>query len=201
MANLTEKEREKEAKEIMADIKVDFSNIAEMMQSKSFAKTIKNKNFAFSTPKEKDSNEDDKQLAAEYSNEIDGYIKALNVDPNKRTALKNRLNWLDIVAILTPLITTFVSAYAYILTEQVITFLIGAIGAIPPAVVKITKKEVDYFNSCSDLCFQFLTLKGKINRLAIIDKLRDNMEEINKELDKLIGQARNQGIIITPIAQ
>ncbi len=197
MANLTENEKEKEAKEIMAGIKVDFSNIAEMMQSKSFANTIKKQNLAFSIPKEKDSNEDDKQLAVEYSNEIDGYVKALNVDPNKRTALKSRLDWLDIVAILTPLITTFVSAYAYILTEQVITFLIGAIGAIPPAVVKITKKEVDSFNSCSDLCFQFLTLKGKINRLAIIDKLRDNMEEINKELNELTEKARKLGIIVT----
>jgi hypothetical protein len=196
----TETQKKEEAKKLMVSIKNDFSNINTLMESDRFARSIKKEQPTVNKPAVEKGKETDPQLATQYSNEIDEYVKSLGVDPKKKASLASKINTLDIVAIVTPLIATFISAYAYILTQQVLTFLVGILGSIPPFLVKRTKAEVDSFNSCSDLCLQFLTLKGKINRLAILGELQTNRAEIDTSLADLEKKARDLGIIIQTAA-
>jgi hypothetical protein len=91
------------------------------------------------------SNPDQKELANLFCSEIDTYLEYLKHNsPAKRKKLTNKISQLTIVSAILPIIITFLSAYVYIVTQQIIAFFTSLVDVVPPFLIANTKGEMDY---------------------------------------------------------
>jgi len=145
---------------------------------------------------------DQKELASQFCKEIDddlGYLRGN--DATKREKLVNRNNSLNILSAILPLVVTFISAYVYIITQQILTFVSSFVTVIPPLLINSTKAKMEHYDRCVDLQLKFTSLKGDINRLASIGQLKDqNYTDIKNQLKDLSGTLKN-AFRITPARQ
>ena len=130
---------------------------------------------------------DQKELATQYCDEIDEYLGQLEENSSsKREDIISSLNRLTITSAILPIIVTFASVYAYILTQQVITAFASLVDVIPPILINNTKSRMRHYNNCANLKLEFTGLKGDINRLASLDQLKDQyLAEVDSKLKHL----------------
>lgn len=133
------------------------------------------------------SDTDQRELADLFCAEIDTYVDSLGkVDASVREKLVGRVNNLTIGTAVLPIAVTFISAYSYIITQQIVTFLLSVVDVVPPYLISNTKKKIEYYNKCSELKFTLVGLKGNINRLAAINQLKEpTLSEIKTEMTRL----------------
>lgn len=133
------------------------------------------------------SDTEQKELASQFCEEIDtdlGYLRGY--DDAKREKLVNRINSLTITSAILPIVVTFLSAYVYIITQQVIAFVSSFVNVIPPILMNNAKAKMEHYNKCFDLRLELTSLKGDINRLAVIGQLKDqNLADVKRVLEQL----------------
>jgi len=133
------------------------------------------------------SNTEQKELASQFCEQINtdlGYLRGY--DDAKREKLVNRINSLTITSAILPIVVTFISAYVYIITQQVITFVSSFVNVIPPILMNNTKAKIEHYNKCLDLKLRFTSLRGDTNRLAVIGQLKDQyLADVKTELKHL----------------
>jgi hypothetical protein len=86
--------------------------------------------------------EEQKEIAESFITEIGTYLDYFKgIDVQKREELMNRMDFLMILAAVLPIIMTFISAYAYLLTKQVISLLFSLVDVVPLLLQKITNRR------------------------------------------------------------
>jgi hypothetical protein len=133
------------------------------------------------------SDETQTKLADSFYKEIDTYLENFrSIDVGKREKLASTMNIYMMSSAIVPIIITFISAYAYVLTQSIAIFLASLLDVVPPILQNQTKGEIDFYNKCSNLKNNFVALKGNISRLAIIGALKDEaLATVREEIDKL----------------
>lgn len=147
------------------------------------------------------SNNKQEELASQFCKEIDDDLVLLRGnDPTRREKLVNRNNSLNILSAILPLVVTLISAYVYIITQQILTFVSSFVTVIPPLLVNSTKAKMEHYDRCVDLQLRFTNLKGDINRLASLGQLKQNYANIRDQL-KGLSDTLKAASQITPTRQ
>jgi hypothetical protein len=128
----------------------------------------------------------EQQLANNLCQEIDNCLEKLKGnDTAKRRALEKGMDQLNITSAVLPIIVTFVSGYAYLVTQQVATLLLSLVDVIPPYLIKSSKDQMKFYNTCVDLELKFSGLKSDVNSLALLSELKNNYNTMKERLDGL----------------
>ncbi len=102
---------------------------------------------------------------------------------SKRDKIISDFNRLTIASAVTPIVLTFFSAYAYILSQQVIMLFVNLGSTIPPILINLNKTKLQKCNDCVELQLKFTGLKGSVNRLASLGQLKDDkLREVDEAL-------------------
>jgi len=122
-----------------------------------------------------------KELATQYCNEIDDYIKQLEPITTKREKILTDINRLTIINAILPIITAPTTGIIAILTQHYWITFINIISALPPIIANINKNKLNKYNDCTDLKLELTGFKGHIARLAITGELKGKIQEEIKE--------------------
>ncbi|MDR2202844.1 MAG: hypothetical protein LBE76_00770 [Nitrososphaerota archaeon] len=118
-----------------------------------------------------------KELAAHYTTEIEEYIKILEPITTKREQILTSINRLTIASIVLPIILAPLTSITTLLLQEFWIALINIANVLPPILASHNKNKLEKYNNCTDLKLNLTNFKGDINRLAIAGELKGKTKE------------------------
>lgn len=124
-------------------------------------------------------------------NRIQSYLPYFEVGPKERKTIKDKMTYYKIATVALPFILTFGSAYAYIVTKEVLTLFTNLGNALPPIYYTRLQDEAQFYNTKIDIRDDILKMTDNIWKLARLGKLEENLKEVEQKVDELVTKIKD----------
>ncbi len=132
------------------------------------------------------------KVAEDLTKRLQSYLRYFEVGPTERKNIQDKMTYYKVSTVALPFILTFISAYAYIVTKEVLTLLTNLGNALPPIYHMRLQEEVQFYNTKMDIRDEVLRMTDLIWKLARLQQLEgQTLMEVEKDVDDLVEKIKN----------